>query len=334
MTQPPGPPLWLLLVHQLPPRPTNPRVKTWRRLQDLGAVALKNAVYVLPNTDACREDFEWIKSEIQAMRGEATVFTAHSIDSVSNDEVVAAFRKAREASYAALQRDAEALAASAGRKAPRGPRHQSRARDLRQLRRRLDDLDAIAFYPPANRESAAASVARAEREAVGAGKPQSPDGDRLDAAKYARRTWVTRPRPGVDRMSSAWLIRRFLDPKARFAFATTPPASGQAVAFDMYGVEFSHTAHGCTYETLVARFGLSSPAVDRIGRIVHDLDLKESKYQEPDAPAIGHLIDGLRQLHADDGELLERGIGMFEALYLAFGSDGGARARRARARRR
>ena len=100
-------PTWLLLVHQLPPRPSNLRVKTWRRLQDLGAVALKNSVYVLPNSDGCREDFEWIKSEVQAMRGEATVFTADSIDTFSNDEVVAAFRQAREPDYAALVRDAD-----------------------------------------------------------------------------------------------------------------------------------------------------------------------------------------------------------------------------------
>src|SRR5262249_36970967 len=144
--------------------------------------------------------------------------------------------------------------------------------------------------------------------------------DRLDVARYAKRTWITRPRPGVDRMSSAWLIRRFIDPKARFAFAATPPASATTVPFDMCGARFSHTGHGCTYETLVARFGLSTPAVDRIGRIVHDLDLKESKYQAPEAPAIGHLVDGLRLQHADDGALLEHGIGMFEALYLAFGS--------------
>src|SRR5262245_8002016 len=207
------------------------------------------------------------------MRGEATVFTADSIDSVSNDEVVAAFRTARAADYTALQRDAEALAAHNGNKTGRTS-GRTRARDLRQLRQRLDDLDAVAFFPPENRARAAASVAHAEREVAGAAARPTGGGDRLDAARYAGRTWVTRPRPGVDRMSSAWLIRRFIDPKARFAFATAPPTSGRAIPFDMYGVEFSHTRHGCTYETLVARFGLSAVAVDRIGHIVHDLDLK------------------------------------------------------------
>ena len=137
-------------------------------------------------------------------------------------------------------------------------------------------------------------------------------------------------------MSSAWLIRRFIDPKARFAFAETPPASGAAIPFDMYGVEFSHTDHGCTFETLVARFGLASAPIDRIAHIVHDLDLKETRYGAPEAPAFAHLVDGLRQMHADDGALLEQGIGLFEAVYRSFAAGARApspRGRRTRARK-
>jgi hypothetical protein len=334
-------PAWLLLVHQLPPRPTNLRVKTWRRLQALGAIALKNAVYVLPHSDRCREDFEWIKSEIQAMRGEATVFTADSIDTFSNDEVVTAFRRAREEDYAALDRDAEALAAPGARRAPRPSARQRLARRSRQLRDRLTELDAIAFFPPANRDAAAARVARLERLAAGAGDAAPPAGDRLDVARFQKRLWVTRPRPGIDRMSSAWLIRRFIDPKARFAFADVPPAASSAIPFDMYGVEFSHTDRGCTFETLAARFNLPSAPSDPVGRIahiVHDLDLKENRYSAPEAPALAHLVEGLRQLHADDAQLLERGMEMFEALYRSFAASaagaGGPSRRGRRARPR
>ena len=159
MSQPTAGPAWLLLVHQLPPRPSNLRVKTWRRLQELGAVALKNSVYVLPHSDPCREDFEWIKSEIQTMRGEATVFAADSIDAFSNDDVVAAFRRARQDDYTALQRDADALLASGTRRAARQPSRQRLARRSRQLLDRLAALDAIAFFPPSNRDAAAAAVA-------------------------------------------------------------------------------------------------------------------------------------------------------------------------------
>jgi len=311
-------PTWLLLVHQLPPRPSNLRVKTWRRLQDLGAVALKNSVYVLPNSDGCREDFEWIKSEVQAMRGEATVFTADSIDTFSNDEVVAAFRQAREPDYGALVRDAEAMLA---RRSARAPARQRIARRARQLSDRLRELDAIAFFPPPNREAASASVAKLDKLAHGGGEPPAEEtSDRLDPARFQKRVWVTRPRPGVDRMSSGWLIRRFIDPRARFVFADAPPPAGGGVPFDMYGVEFSHTDHGCTFETLAARFGLASPAIDRIAHIVHDLDLKENRYAAPEAPAFAHLVDGLRLMYEDDAELLERGMAMFEALYRSFDS--------------
>lgn len=336
MSQPESRPAWLLLVHQLPPRPTNLRVKTWRRLQALGAIALKNSVYVLPNSDPCREDFEWITSEIQAMRGEATVFAADSIDTFTNDEVIAAFRQAREADYAALERDADALSAGGAKRGARPPARQRLARGARQVRERLTALDATAFFPPPNRDAAASAVARVERLAEGAAPVAAGGPDRLDPTRFQKRLWVTRPRPGIDRLSSAWLIRRFIDPKARFAFADTPPTSGSAVPFDMYGVEFSHTALGCTFETLAGRFGLASAPVQRIAHIVHDLDLKEARYGAPEAPALAQLVDGLRLMHDDDAELLEDGIGIFEAFYRAFaaGGDAGTQRRRLRPRAR
>ena len=309
---------WLLLVHQLPPRPSNVRVKTWRRLQGLGAIALRNSVYVLPNSEVCREDFEWMKSEIQGMRGEATVFTADSIDTFTNDEVIAAFRRAREEDYATIERDADALAAAASRRTVGTAARQRLARRARQLRDRVHDIDRIAFFPPTNRETADAAVGRLEALANVQPASRSASADTLDVARYQRRVWVTRPRPGIDRMSSAWLIRRFIDPKARFAFAEAQPTSGAAIPFDMYGVEFSHTDHGCTFETLAARFNVASAPVTRIARIVHDIDLKEARYDPLEAPAVAELVEGLRLMYADDGELLARGIDMFEALYRAF----------------
>lgn len=312
-------PAWLLLVHQLPAAPTNLRVKTWRRFQHLGAVALKNAVYALPHTDQHREDFEWMKSEIETMGGHATVFTANSIDSYSNDEVMEAFRIARAVDYDALAREAAGLVTMAGRRTSARP---AAARRLRQLRDRLDHLDGIAFFAPENRDRAAEAVTALEAAAAratktrGAGRASSPV---LDLKGFRRRLWVTRPRPGIDRMSSAWLIRRFIDPQARFTFAAKPPARGRAIPFDMYGVEFGHSAHGCTFETLVARFGLASPGLNRIGRIIHDLDLKVTRYAEPETPAFGPLVEGLRRMYADDQALLDHGMALFEALYQTLG---------------
>ena len=131
-------------------------------------------------------------------------------------------------------------------------------------------------------------------------------------------------------MASAWLIRRFIDPEARFAFApdrgTLP--TGDPVPFDMFGVEFSHQGEGCTFETLCTVFGIQDPAVARIAAIVHDLDLKDGRFGAADAPTVGSVIDGLQLAHRDDDELLERGMTLFESLYRAFGES--ARAARPR----
>jgi hypothetical protein len=150
---------------------------------------------------------------------------------------------------------------------------------------------------------------------------------------FTARTWVTRPRPGVDRMSSAWLIRRFIDPTASVGFGDTPPEGGAEIPFDMFGVEFGHHGSSCTFETFVERFGLSTPGLGWIARIVHTLDLKdETSPPLPEAPGVGRLIEGLRLAYADDGELLERGMTLFEALYRAYPGEPAARRRRRRGR--
>ncbi len=325
----PASPAWLLLVHQLPTEPTAARVKTWRRLQDIGAVALKGAVYVLPASTEAREDFEWIASEIRAMKGDALVFAADAVDPFSTDDIVAAFRHAREDDYRDLEQSARAAGGARTLRAGR-----SREALVRQLENRLARLDAMTYYAPPARDKAVAALDKA-RVAVSGGRRAPARGTAAgDRVAFRGRVWVTRPRPGVDRMSSAWLIRRFVDPRARFAFAETPPGPGRAVPFDMYGVEFSHADGGCTFETLARRFGVDEPALRTIGEIVHDLDLKESRYQRPEAPAVARLVEGLREVHADDPELLDAGMRVFEALYRSLSrSDAPAPRRRTRKRR-
>ncbi len=318
MSQGSNPPTWLLLVHQLPSRPTSLRVRIWRRLQDLGAVAMKNSVYVLPHSDQSREDFEWIKSEIERMGGEASVFLADGHNTFSNDEVVAAFRKARGSDYAELFAEAAALSARVRTNGRRPSRRSDPIKQLARLRARLAAIDAITVFPPTNREAVASKIQRLAQTIEGRHERSGQASQSLHARNFQHRVWVTRPRPGIDRLSSAWLIRRFIDPKARFSFSETAPSAAAAIPFDMFGVEFSHTDHGCTFETFVARFGLESPVLDQLGHIVHDLDLKDGRYNLPETPALGRLVDGLRAMHADDADLLEQGITIFEALYRAF----------------
>ena len=305
---------WLLLAHQLPTRLSNARVKTWRRLQQLGAVPSRNSVYVLPNTEQCREDFEWLRSEIVALGGDATVFAADAISQDGAEDIVKVFQESRARDYKALQKDLDRLSAGLrGRKTP-GPRV---ARTLHALRDRFAALERIDFFGTAARDSVAASLLALERK-LGSAPPAKPSPPPARKADFQRRRWVTRRRPGVDRMASAWLIRRFIDPQATFAFVDAPAPAD--VPFDMYEGGFGHRGGLCTFEVLSEEFGVAGPPVVAIARIVHDLDLKENKYAAPEAGAVGRMIEGLRAVHADDAILLEQGIGLFEALSRSFGT--------------
>lgn len=310
---------WLLLVHQLPANPSNLRVRTWRRLQQLGAVAVKQAVYVLPDSPSAREDFEWLKTEIEAAGGQASVFAADTVDTWSSDELIEEFRRARENDYTTLSRAIERALTAARRK--RAPRRSRRAasRIVETFRQRLVAIEALDFFGSAGRDRVATLVSELQRILAGA-IPAEVGASPKDANRdsFRQRVWVTRPRPGIDRMGSAWLIKRFIDPEARFGFVDQPPAAGDVIPFDMFGVEFTHRGEWCTFETLAHTFGISDNAVGRLAAIVHDLDLKDARFGAPEASAVAALIEGLQALYADDHTLLDTGMTMFEALYRAF----------------
>jgi hypothetical protein len=319
---------WLLLVHQLPATPSNLRVRTWRRLQQLGAVPLRQAVYVLPDSASAREDFEWLKAEIAAAGGEASILTGTHIEASADAELVEAFKRARQNDYTNLARDLEAaLKKTEGGRRPRGGRPPAVRRLSESFRQRLSSVETVDFFASAGRDRVIALIERLH--AAGGAASTRPAADAGDATRYRDRLWVTRPLPGVDRMASAWLVRRFIDTKARFAFAADRAAvPGDALPFDMFGVEFTHQGDDCTFETLCRRFGIEDPAVARIGELVHDLDLKDGKFAAPEAATIGAMIDGLQLTYADDHDLLEQGMAMFESLYRSFERS----ARRARPR--
>jgi hypothetical protein len=248
-----------VFVHQLPAHPSNARVKIWRRLRQVGAIALKNAVHVLPDSAQSLEDFEWLREEVVALGGEASIFNVSSMSEADERYILSEQRKEKRA------------------------------------------MQTIERQPPAGKPRAASSTPR------------------LDPDTYRDRVWVTRPRPGVDRFASAWLIRRFIDAGAAFVFASSPDRYPHAVPFDMYQPGgFKHEGDLCTIEVLQDRFGIHDVSVRRIAEIVHDIDLKEERYKSPHAPTVAHLVDGLRASIPEDAKLLEQGIVMFEALYQSF----------------
>jgi hypothetical protein len=249
---------WLLLIHHLPPKPDYLRVKVRRRLQKIGAAALKSSVYVLPDTDEALEDFTWLAREIDTDGGSAMLCHAAFIDGITDEEI-------------------EAM---------------------------LHSEDHVT-----------------DRETRSAIRP-----DQVEPG----RTWVTRTGVKVDRISSAWLIRRFIDPEPRFKFVPPRgyvPEPGE-LRFDMYDAEYAHDGDRCTFQTLLGRFGLRDPSLRAIGEIVHDIDCKDEQFGRPETAGIASLIRGIAQSTDDDLARIERGSGMLDVLYAAFESSGGKAASR------
>jgi hypothetical protein len=314
---------WLLFIHQLPSHPSNLRVTTWRRLQQIGAIPLKQAVYALPDTPDAREDFEWLKTGVKAAGGDASVFAADNVDAWSDDALIEEFRRARQDLYEALAGDVErALKRTASVRRAKGTRAPALRRLVDIFRERLVAAEKIDFFGSAGRDRVLTLVRQLEDRITGSGREPAAagPGDRSGRmASFQGRLWVTRPRPGVDRMASAWLIRLFIDRQARFGFAADRESvPDRGVPFDMFGVEFSHQGDGCTFETLCAVFGLAGPALSRIAAIVHDLDLKDGRFGAPECGTVGALIEGLRLSYQNDDALLEQGMTLFDSLYRSF----------------
>jgi hypothetical protein len=315
-----SPSRWLLLIHQIPPQPSYLRVKIGRRLQGLGAILVKNSVYVLPAGDDALEDFQWVRREILAGGGEAWVCQARFVEGLTDAAVEALFDEAREADYAGLAREArqlrERLARS--RKPAKSTREQTAAVLLR-LRKRLEEVRAIDFFDADGRETVEGLLSAVEA-ALRPTSTEAANGPLSPPASVRGRTWVTRSDVRVDRIASAWLIRRFVDPEARFRFVAGRehrPESGE-LRFDMFDAEFTHEGDLCTFEVLRRRFGLEEPALREIAEIVHDVDLKDAKFSRPEAAGFERLVAGIALLHADDEARLADGASALEALYEFF----------------
>lgn len=314
---------WLLLIHQLPAKPAYQRVKIWRRLQALGAVAVKNAVYALPAGEQAQEDFEWLLKEVAEGGGEGLICEARLISGLSDEEVRAMFNKARDADYDALAREARGLGELLAGDTSRAARVEARAR-LTRLKAEAARIVAVDFFGANGRETLDGLLATLDALLQENGPmtvlQEGMSIDREGGGAPTGRVWVTRAGVHVDRIASAWLIRRFIDPKARFKFV---PAKGYApeageLRFDMFEAEFTHEGDRCTFEVLLARARLADPALAPIGEIVHDIDLKDGKFGRAEASGIAHLIEGLSAAKQDDQARIERGAAMLDDLYEYF----------------
>jgi len=313
---------WLLLIHQIPPKPNYFRVKVWRRLQRLGAVAIKNSVYVLPCSDQSQEDFQWVLREIFAEGGEASMCEAHFVEGLSDEQVEAMFHAARDADYAQLAEGAQQLAGElpSAVRLDRDQRNRLEA-EVARLRSRFSDVAGIDFFGAPGRDTTDALLAGLEarlRETApmrtggvrSAGRPE----------RFLGSVWVTRRGIHVDRIASAWLIRRFIDKEARFKFVANKgyrPETGE-LRFDMFDAEFTHEGDCCTFEVLLRHFEIGDLSLRPIAEIVHDIDLKDSRFGRQEAFGLDRLIAGIAMAHKEDEVRMARGSAVFEDLYEYF----------------
>jgi hypothetical protein len=312
-----APSRWLLFIHQIPPEPAYLRVKTGRRLARLGAVALKNSVYVLPRSDTAVEDFQWVRRELVEGGGEATVIDAHLVDGLSDAEVEALFRDARDGEYREIVGELRALSKRLSAKLSARKRAEI-AVELARHQRRMEEIAGIDFFGASGREIATGLLTDLHRR-LQPDEASAPAGGSLSLDPYRKRTWVTRTGIHVDRIASAWLIQRFIDPKARFKFVSPKgyQPGKRELRFDMFEAEFSHEGDACTFEVLCRRMQLRAPGLDALAEIVHDIDLKDGKYGRPETDGVAALIAGLALMHHDDETRLEQGCHLFDHL-LAF----------------
>jgi len=321
---------WVLLIHLLPPKPTNLRVRIWRKLQKLGAVAIKNSVYVLPATEKAHEDFQWLKQEIESAAGEASVFKAASVEGATDQEIIAAFRNARDEEFAVLAAEFDGLT-GAIREQSRG-KHLSAGRlsahesELDKLHAELERVAANDFFSATGRAAAFAAFERCQKQLRAAQGPKTStsttSSGKLDIAKYQGQRWVTRRNLHIDRLASAWLIKQFIDKRPRFYFVAEGETVDGAIPFDMFGAEFTHHGEDCTFETMLKRFGLAeNKGLREIAEIVHDIDLKDDKFHRLESAGLNAIIDGLSKVLRDDRKLLQQTAVVFDGLHALLSKD-------------
>ncbi len=305
---------WLLLIHQIPPKPDYFRVKIWRRLQRVGAVAVKNSVYVLPKSDSTLEDFQWVLREITEGGGDASLCEAGFVEGLTDAQIESLFQAARDADYATIAEEARELA----------KRLHSRKSDstselagaVAKLRNRLAEIVAIDYFDSLGRQTAEGLVSNLEQIV----QPVVQNESVKSADDYRGVTWVTRKGIHVDRMASAWLIRRFIDQHAKFKFVPArgyQPQKGE-VRFDMFDAEFTHEGERCTAEVLMTRFAPNRSALRPIVEIVHNIDLKDAEFERPETAGVEALITGICSRVKDDDERLVRGCEVFNDLFEFF----------------
>ena len=318
---------WILFFYSVSSKPVSNRMKVWRRLTKAGAVQLKGSVYILPYNDEHYEFLQWLVSEIAEMKGEGAFTRIEHIDSMKDSEIIALFDQQRANDYTTIEKALDDLERRLGsiRQGGKAQNTKGLSDQFSKLLKEFEDVKRVDFFFSKEGEALNERIKR-----VGADlkklsgtetKEESPvtiSSRAVDA--YRGRVWVTRKKPFIDRMASAWLIKRFIDTRASFSFIdekNVDAVGKDSVAFDMRGGEFTHIGDLCTFEVLVKSFGFKDKNLKKMSEIVHDLDMKDEKYKSAEAKGLEDILIGIRKTAKDDADALERGMAVFEMLYVS-----------------
>ncbi len=317
---------WLLFFYSVPSKPVSNRMKIWRKLSKAGAVQIKGAVYILPMTDEHYEFFQWLVAEVDSMGGEAAFTRVEAIDSMKDQEIMELFNNHKGLEYQSINKVLENLETKVN-----SVKKGSKSQNLKPLSEQIVKItksyeetlktDFFSSKAGAALRSRVNALNAAIRGLSGASPESKSAGVPLRRLEdYQGKVWVSRKRPFVDRMASAWLIRRFIEKNARFRLVDEKELANPGkneVTFDVSGGIFTHAGDLCTFEVLVRAFGVKDRAVRKIAEIVHDLDIRDDKYRTPEAAGLEEILSGLKKSVKDDIELLDKGMSVFEMMYLS-----------------
>ena len=303
---------WVAFSYSLPAKSgSSTRVTLWRQLRRLGAISPAGSLYLLPASDEAAEAFQWMTEEVRQAGGDALVLRVSRFEGLSDAQVTELFNAARGAEYAELDEQAAALEQTI--RPDLEPKDQDKIVEaLARLRRRHAEIARVDYFGCPAGQALAARLARIEA-ALAFGEEAPHTVAPATREQYQASRWVTRPRPHVDRLACAWLIRRFINPQAQIRYSTAPEPG--EVPFDMAEGGFGHQGSLCTFETMLLAFGLNDPALCGLAEIVHEIDLRDGRYLRPETAGIDAVLRGWRQAGLADVDLEKNGVALFEALY-------------------
>jgi len=317
---------WLLFFYTLPSKPVRNRMTVWRKLLKAGSLPFKGSVYILPYAEEHHEFLTWLVSEVLSLKGEGSFVSVEKIETIDNQQIISLFNGQRETDYQRILKGIDEIERKISSIKIGGASQDKKniTNQIRKCQRGYEEIQGIDFFASQTGMEVKKRLSRIYSMIKGISETEkkkhtvSISPARID--DYQDKTWATRKRPFVDRFASAWLIKKFIDENASFVFIDENNLDNMdkdVIPFDIRGGRFTHAGDLCTFEVLMKSFSLKDKTLRKIAEIVHELDVKDDKFRNPEAKGIEYILSGIRKTAKDDNESLGKGIAIFEMLHVS-----------------